>query len=145
MIVLAVLFVRRRATCGSRASSRWWPLAVVVGLDRILLGRHNPSDVVGGAAMAAGIVFLGLALYRPAPRGHAVAAEPLVTSVPASTRDLHVVLNPVKVEDVGQFRAIVGAMAGEAGWSGTDVALHLRRGPRHGQGRRGGRRRRPTW
>ena len=116
MIVLAVLFVRRR---NLRIASVvvMVALALIVGLDRILLGRHFPSDVLGGAAMAAGVVFLGLALYPPAPRGHAVAAVPLVTSVPASTRDLHVVLNPVKVEDVGQFRAIVGAMAAEAGWS----------------------------
>ena len=116
MIVLAMLFVRRR---NLRIASvvAMVALAVVVGLDRVLLGRHFPSDVVGGALMALGFLFLGLAVYPPAPRGHAATAEPLVTSVPASTRDLHVVLNPIKVEDVGQFRTIVGTMAAEAGWS----------------------------
>ena len=49
------------------------------------------------------------------------------------------ILNPVKVEDVGQFRAIVSAMAQEAGWSRADLALHDRRGPGHRHGR-GGRR-----
>ena len=34
-----------------------------------------------------------------------------------SERKLAVVLNPSKVEDVGQFRSIVAAMAAEAGWS----------------------------
>ncbi len=116
VIVLAVLFIRRR---GLRlvVVVAMVALAVVVALDRVLLGRHYPSDVVAGALLGAGVVLLGLGLYPPAPRSHAATAEPLVTSVPASTRDLHVVLNPVKVEDVGQFRSIVGAMAAEAGWS----------------------------
>jgi YegS/Rv2252/BmrU family lipid kinase len=116
MIVLATLFVRRRnlriASVVAMVS-----VAVIVGLDRILLGRHFPSDVIGGALLGIGFVFLGLALYPPAPRSHAATAVPLVTSVPASTRDLHVILNPIKVEDVGQFRSIVGSMAAEAGWS----------------------------
>ncbi|MET1059162.1 MAG: diacylglycerol kinase family protein [Nocardioides sp.] len=116
MIVLATLFVRRR---NLRIASvvAMVVVPVVVGIDRILMGRHFPSDVVGGALLAIGVVFLGLAVYPPAPRSHAATAVPLVTSVPASTRDLHVILNPIKVEDVGQFRAIVAAMAAEAGWS----------------------------
>ena len=40
-------------------------------------------------------------------------------------------LNPIKVEDVGQFKAIVTAMAAEAGWSTPSLALHDHRGPGH--------------
>jgi YegS/Rv2252/BmrU family lipid kinase len=116
VIVLVHMFVRRRglrllATVGMVL------VVLVVWADRVLLGRHYPSDVVAGGLLGAGMVLVGLAVYPPQPRGHAETAEPLVTSVPASTRDLHVIVNPIKVEDVGQFRSIVTAMAAEAGWS----------------------------
>ena len=51
-------------------------------------------------------MLLGLAVYSPLPRSHAESAEPLPEVVP-SERKLAVVLNPIKVEDVGQFQAIV--------------------------------------
>ena len=89
---------------------------LVVCLDRVLLGRHYPSDVVAGTLLGAGMVLLGLVLLDPEPRGHAQKAEPL-PEVYATERQLAVVLNPVKVEDVGQFRAIVTTMATESGWS----------------------------
>ena len=91
--------------------------AVLVCLDRMLLGRHFLSDVVAGLLLAAFWVVVGLAVYSPLPRGHALSAKPLVESVPASKRDLAVILNPAKVEDQGQFEAIVTAMAVESGWS----------------------------
>ena len=54
------------------------------------------------------------------------------------------ILNPIKVEDVGQFRAIV-AVDGRGGrLVRADLALHDGRGPRHRHGRgRRGRRGRP--
>jgi YegS/Rv2252/BmrU family lipid kinase len=91
-------------------------LPVVVGLDRVLLGRHYPTDVIGGWLVGATTALFWLAIYSPLPRSHAQSAVPLTESVP-SDRRLAVVLNPSKLEDVGQFRAIVDAMAGEAGWS----------------------------
>jgi YegS/Rv2252/BmrU family lipid kinase len=91
--------------------------AVLVCLDRMLLGRHFLTDVVAGLLLAGFWVLLGLAVYSPLPRGHALSAKPLVESVPASKRDLAVILNPAKVEDHGQFEAIVTAMAVESGWS----------------------------
>ena len=42
-------------------------LAVVVYLDRVLLGRHFPSDVAGGALLGVGVVLVGLAAYSPLP------------------------------------------------------------------------------
>src|SRR5690606_24523638 len=90
---------------------------VAVCLDRLLLGRHFPSDVIGGLLLGTGLVLLVLALYSPQPRSTALTSDPLVASVPAATRDLHVVLNPVKVEDIGQFKAMVAALAAESGWN----------------------------
>ncbi len=91
-------------------------LALVVGLDRVLLGRHYPTDVVAGWLLGIFVVLIWLAFYSPLPRSHAVAAEPL-TEVIASEHRLAVVLNPSKIEDVASFRSVVAAMAAEAGWS----------------------------
>ena len=54
------------------------------------------------------MALLWLALFNPRPRSHAAKAEPLHEALPSS-RQLAVILNPIKVEDVEQFRAIVGA------------------------------------
>jgi YegS/Rv2252/BmrU family lipid kinase len=115
LIVLAVMLVRRarlRRTVFAAAVL----LALVVGADRVLLGRHFPSDVLGGWLLGAAVVLLWLGLYSPLPHSHAAFAEPLAVSVP-SDRQLAVILNPAKLEDAGQFRSIVAAMADEAGWS----------------------------
>jgi YegS/Rv2252/BmrU family lipid kinase len=91
-------------------------VVMVVCVDRVLLGRHFPSDVVAGVLLGAFCVLLGVALYSPLPRSHAAAAEPLTEAVPTA-KQLAVVLNPSKVEDPGQFESIVTSMAAEAGWS----------------------------
>jgi YegS/Rv2252/BmrU family lipid kinase len=115
LIVLTVMLVRR-----SNLRRAVWVGAVlvvlVVGLDRVFLGRHYPTDVLAGWLLGASMTLFWLALYSPLPRSHAVSAEPLTESVP-SDRRLAVVLNPAKLEDVGQFRSVVTAMAEEAGWS----------------------------
>jgi YegS/Rv2252/BmrU family lipid kinase len=115
MVVLTWVFVRRSSM--RRAVTALLVLAwLVVCLDRIMLGRHYPTDVIAGSLLGVGMVLLGLALIDPVPRGHAEKAEPL-PEVFATEKKLAVVLNPVKVEDVGQFRALVTTMAAESGWS----------------------------
>lgn len=91
-------------------------LVVVVSLDRILLGRHYPTDTIGGTLIGAACAIAWIAVFNPLPRSHAENIEPLA-EVFTSQRRLAVVLNPIKVEDVGQFRAIVNAMAVEYDWS----------------------------
>ncbi|CAI9401999.1 diacylglycerol kinase family protein [Nocardioides sp. T2.26MG-1] len=113
--VLVLMLVRRR-NARHAAYAMLTLLAVVVGLDRVLLGRHYPSDVVGGALLGAVVVVLGVVVYNPLPRSHAASVEPL-PEVFGSQRRLAVILNPIKVEDRGQFEALVDAMAAEAGWS----------------------------
>ncbi len=115
LLVLAGMFLRRR---GLRrlAYVSGALLVLVVCLDRVLLGRHFPSDVIAGTALGVAVGLLWLVAYSPRPRGHAVKEEPL-PEVYTSARRLTVILNPIKVEDPGQFRSIVTAMALESGWS----------------------------
>lgn len=115
LVVLTGVFVRR-------GSVRRTAVLVLVGfwlavcLDRVLLGRHYPTDVVAGSLLGGALVLIGVALLAPEPRGHAEKAEPL-PEVYATERRLAVIVNPIKIEDVGQFRSIVSAMAAESGWS----------------------------
>ena len=116
VLCVLVLMLVRRSNVRRLAYSLFLVVALLVCADRVLLGRHYPSDVVAGALLGAGVVLLGLAVYSPLPRSIAVLSDPL-PEVYTSRRRLAVVLNPIKVEDVGQFQAIVEAMAEEAGWS----------------------------
>jgi len=112
-IVLTTMLVRRR---GFRRTAVGAALlvALVVGLDRIFLGVHNPSDVVAGYAVGAIWVCGGALLFDPAPRNK--HKREFSGPVP-TTKQLAVVLNPIKVEDVGAFREMVTTAALEAGWS----------------------------
>ncbi len=116
VVVVLVIMLVRRASSRRVAYVATVFVVVLVGADRVLLGRHYLSDVTAGSLLGLGMVLLGMSLYNPLPRSHAQSAEPLAESVP-SARRLAVILNPIKVEDAGQFRAIVSAMAAEAGWS----------------------------
>lgn len=116
VVIILVSMLVRRANLRRVAYVAVVLVVLLVCLDRVLLGRHYPSDVIGGVALGAGMVLLGIVVYNPLPRSHAASVEPL-PEVYVSERKLAVVLNPIKVEDVGQFESIVTAMATEAGWS----------------------------
>ncbi|WP_447643970.1 YegS/Rv2252/BmrU family lipid kinase [Nocardioides zeae] len=120
-LVLSVMVVRRK-TVRRIVVALGVLLVVVVALDRVLLGRHYPTDTIGGALLGIAMVLLGLALFSPLPRSIAVKAEPL-PEVYSSERRLAVVLNPIKVEDVEVFRTVVTRLATEAGWSEPDWYL----------------------
>jgi YegS/Rv2252/BmrU family lipid kinase len=111
-IVLTLMFVRRRQL---RRLLVAITLAVVllVGLDRIFLGVHNTTDVLAGYAVGAFWVLVGLVVYSPVARPKPL--EAFTTPVPTS-RQLAVVLNPIKVEDAVAFRAMVEQRAAETGW-----------------------------
>ena len=95
----------------------WVAVAVLVGLDRIFLGAHYPSDVLAGWLLGALAAF-GLApLFGVAPVGR-VEPVPAPLALPGSDdkRVLAVVLNPVKIDHAETFKVKVGAAARAAGW-----------------------------
>ena len=113
-IVLTVMLVRRTAVRHVLIGAAL-AIVVVVGADRVLLGVHNISDVVGGYAVGAFWVLAGLALYDPSRRVRR-PVETFSSPVPTS-KQLAVVLNPIKVEEIAVFKAMVEKMAAESGWS----------------------------
>ena len=115
LTVLTLMLVRRH-NLRRLAYTGIGLMVLVVSLDRILLGRHYPTDTVGGTLIGAAVAVAWLAVYNPQPRSHALKSSPL-PEVFVSQRRLAMVLNPIKVEDVGAFRAIVDLMATESGWS----------------------------
>jgi YegS/Rv2252/BmrU family lipid kinase len=112
-IVLATIFLRRRSQ-RRLVTVLAVLLALLIGLDRLLLGVHGLTDVLTGYALAVLCVTGGVYLADPAPRSPTL--EPLPTVMPRSHR-LAVILNPIKVEDPAAFRALVDAKAVELGWS----------------------------
>ncbi|HEX6485196.1 MAG TPA: diacylglycerol kinase family protein [Nocardioidaceae bacterium] len=112
-IVLTLIFVRRRSLRQSLVTF-WVFLVVLVGLDRLFLGVHHLSDVLAGYAVGGFWVLLGAAVYYPVPPRRPV--ESLPSPVP-QTKQLAVVLNPIKVDDVDAFKAMVEEHARESGWS----------------------------
>ncbi|HET8604117.1 MAG TPA: diacylglycerol kinase family protein [Marmoricola sp.] len=118
-VVLTVMLVRRRAVRRLLVTAAVF-LALLVGADRIFLGVHDLSDVLGGYLLGVGVVLVGLAVFDPRPRSIAEVHGPLPDTVPPPDRLLGVVLNPAKIEDPGQFRSMVEAMAAETGWEGVE-------------------------
>lgn len=95
-------------------------VAAVVGADRVLLGVHSLSDVVGGYLLGAAVVLTSLALFDPQPRSSALKSEVIPDTVPLGRRKVAAILNPIKVDDPAGFRAMVEKMATESGWAEVD-------------------------
>ncbi len=117
MAVLAVLtlsWVRRR---GLRRALLVTELVLVllVGCDRVFLGAHNPSDVIGGWLLGAAVVCTSLAVFGWP--GQRIRLDERLEPVPLERpHRLAVVLNPVRLADPIAFKSLVGQVAADAGW-----------------------------
>lgn len=116
LLVLTIAWVRRTTLRRALVATEI-AVAVVVGCDRVFLGAHNPSDVVGGWLLGATVVCGSLALFGSPTAAPAALSEPTLPSVvPERHRTLGVVLNPTKVADSSAFKAQVSRAARTAGW-----------------------------
>ena len=115
-IVLAVMLIRRRGLRRAVVVAAV-VVALVVGADRVFLGVHNASDVVGGWLLGAATGLFWLAFFDPLPRSLSLAAPALPEVFPSDERTVAVVLNPSKVDDPDDFVTMVEAMATQSGWS----------------------------
>jgi YegS/Rv2252/BmrU family lipid kinase len=111
-IVLGFLFLRRRNHRRAVVVGGVL-LALLVGLDRLVLGVHGITDIAAGYALAGAVVLGGMLVVDPTPRAKPV--EPLSTPLPRN-HEVLVILNPVKVEDVVGFRKVLDARAADLGW-----------------------------
>ncbi len=116
ILIILIAMLVRRANLRRFAYVALVAMVVVICADRVLLGRHFPSDVIGGALLGTGMVLLGLVVYSPLPRSHAAKIAPLPDALPSKKR-LAVILNPIKVESVEDFKTTVSQMATASGWS----------------------------
>jgi diacylglycerol kinase family enzyme/membrane-associated phospholipid phosphatase len=94
----------------------WVAVAVLVGLDRIFVGAHYLSDVVGGWSLGAFIVFAAALVFGVVSMERTPDVVRPLSSVPENRRLLAIILNPIKVLDPTAFRIRVSTAVQAAGW-----------------------------
>ncbi|MGI8699771.1 MAG: diacylglycerol kinase family protein [Nocardioidaceae bacterium] len=97
------------------AIALWVTLGLVVGLSRVVLAAHFPSDVVGGWLLGALVVYVLAALFGIVDPTPAPAETRTLSTMPESRRTLAVIVNPIRL-DSDAFRVKVSQSARAAGW-----------------------------
>nr|CAA9353348.1 MAG: hypothetical protein AVDCRST_MAG46-2744 [uncultured Nocardioidaceae bacterium] len=88
-------------------------LGLVIGAHRVFIGVHYASDVAAGWALGVLVTMIGWALLL---RVEPEEPGPVVGTAPVRPCVLAVVMNPVKVADIGAFRVLVDDAARAHGW-----------------------------
>ena len=91
----------------------WAALWVIVGLDRIFLGVHYLSDVVGGILLG---TLIALGAWVGTMWNAVGETTRLTTTTGTGGKRVAVILNPIKVGDVAAFKSRIANAAGVAGW-----------------------------
>jgi len=110
----------------------WFVLAIGIAADRVFLGVHYLSDVTAGLVFGS---FLPLLLWHFLVRGRGRLPSELAVLTGTGRRRAAVVLNPVKVGDVEEFKAKVRQVAGAHGWDEPRWYETTIEDPGHGQTR----------
>ena len=116
MLIVTTSVHVRRSGLRRALTGLWLGIAVLVGVDRIFLGAHNPSDVVAGWLLGAFMVCASSGLLGVAGRTRRPVVAPAAATGPEHRRVLGIVLNPTKIGDSETFKAQVGVAARAAGW-----------------------------
>lgn len=116
LIIGALLVLIQRDWSNRRRRTLAWvvgsALVLLVGLDRVAVGLHYPSDVVSGWLFAI-VVLAGLGLAFGLTPG---AIRRRADARGYNRRKLAIVLNPAKPEDPVGFRQQLERLARERGW-----------------------------
>ncbi|MFT4189684.1 MAG: diacylglycerol kinase family protein [Aeromicrobium sp.] len=91
----------------------WSVIAAAVAVSRVLLGVHYPSDIVAGLAFGS-LIALGLWLLVATDANR--QPSQLATHTGSGAKRAAVVLNPVKVGDLEDFKDRVRFVASAHGW-----------------------------
>ncbi|GAA3537815.1 hypothetical protein AFL01nite_12640 [Aeromicrobium flavum] len=110
----------------------WIVLALLVAADRVFLGVHYLSDVTAGLCFG-GLVPLVLWRVIVSGSGRAPAETAVLTG--SGRRRAAVVINPVKVGDVADFKAKVSQVGALHGWDEPQWFETTIEDPGHGQTR----------
>ncbi len=116
LATFTLTFVRRR-TMRRLAVTGLVLVWLVVVADRVLLGRHYPTDVLAGGFLGLAVLFVSLNWLDPRPRTIAESRSEPERHQVHHEQKVAVVLNPIKVEDVGAFRHLVSEMAKDSGYA----------------------------
>ncbi|MBA3265073.1 MAG: phosphatase PAP2 family protein [Nocardioidaceae bacterium] len=94
----------------------WLAIALLVGLDRVFVGAHNPSDVVAGWLLGGLIVYATAAAFGTSRPSLDQIDRPAQAGAPEELRVLAVILNPIKIADAEAFKLRFTRAARAAGW-----------------------------
>jgi diacylglycerol kinase family enzyme/membrane-associated phospholipid phosphatase len=115
LIVLTVQRVRHRRLRRTLVVL-WLAVAALVGADRVFVGAHFPSDVIGGWLLGALVVLVVSTIFGVIDTDRERPVERPLSSMPEDYRSLAVILNPVKILDADAFKTRVGLAARAGGW-----------------------------
>ena len=115
LVVLAVVLMRRTwmrvvGICLGVA------VAVLLGADRIILGVHHPSDVLGSYLLVPTLLAGTIALFGTGRPWRLPTSGPARAALPARKSRLAIILNPIKVLNARAFRRMVNEAAEQSGW-----------------------------
>lgn len=108
----------------------WIVLALLVAADRIFLGVHFLSDVIAGLCFGS---LVPLLLWRFLVSGSGRLPAELAVLTGTGRRRAAVVLNPIKVGDIEDFKARVRQVGAAHGWDEPQWFETTIEDPGHGQ------------
>lgn len=110
----------------------WVVLTLLVAADRVFLGVHFLSDVTAGVCFGSAVTLI---LWHVMVRGSGRLPSDLAVVTGSGRRRAAVVLNPVKVGDIEDFKAKVRQVGASHGWDEPQWFETTIEDPGHGQTR----------